>query len=155
MLRRFALPRPTATLIVVPALVALALGFDAWSTSEAREQNQQAIELERKLDASATELRQRYEAKRALINDLVAGRTTLAEATAQFTILNRDRPECVEAIRRNCPGGTDEEKMARNVLGFVDAALSVEPAATRRVVRARLEAELAAMLDPHPSPATE
>jgi len=141
--------------VVVPVLALGALGTEAWIALSAEEQEKQAGEIERELDLGAAELHQRHEAKQALVTDLTAGRTTLAEVTAQFMLLNYDRPACMDIIRRKFPGATDEEKMARNVLAFVDVMLSADPSIDRAAVRARLDAELASMLDPHPSPTRE
>jgi hypothetical protein len=138
---------------VIPVLIVGTLGFDVWNTLEAREQTKEATATEQVLEASAAELRQRHEAKSALIDDLIAGRVTLAEVAEQFMILNRGRPACMEVIRRTCSGATDEEKMARNVIRFAEASFQDDPNAA--AVRTRLEAELAAMFDPHHSPASE
>jgi hypothetical protein len=154
-LSRVSLRRPTVALVAAPALVALVLGIDAWSTMEAREQTREATEVERVLDTNCTELRQRYEAKTAMIDDLIAGRTTLAEVTAQFMLMNRDRPACMAVIRSTWPGATDEEMMARNVIGFVDTSLQGDTETDRAEVRSRLDAQLTAMFAPHSDPAVE
>lgn len=134
-------------MVVIPVLLAIALGIDAWSTAKAHEQDKEAMETELALDTSSAELLQRYEIKHAMIRELIAGHATLAEVTHEFIRLNQARPQCMEVIRRSFPGTTDEEKMARNVLGFVETSLELDREIDRSAVRARLDTELAAMLE--------
>ena len=142
--------------VVVPVLALGALATEAWIATVRRRTGKASGGTR-----TRTGPRRRrtppahFEAKQALVNDLIAGRTTLAEVTAQFMLLNHDRQAAMDVIRRKFPGATDEEKTARNVIAFVDVTLSLGSAIDRAVVRTRLAAELAAMLDPHPSPTRE
>jgi hypothetical protein len=63
-------------------------------------------------------IRQRIEAKEAVVRELIAGRVTLPEATARFMALNQSHPEYLRMIRENYPGSSDEEKTARNVIDY-------------------------------------
>lgn len=147
--------------LLVPALVVLGIGgafaaspawarsvgLDVWNASELAEQEQEAVERKAELAAEDAEICQRIGLKEAVIDDLVAGRTTLAEATARFTDLNQSQPNYMTMIHLGYPGSTDEEKMARNVMGYA-LARAEEPAECERLAH-RLDAELRTMLDGH------
>ena len=80
------------------------------------------------LDLENAEIRDRIAVKEGLISQLLRGQSSLAATTEQFMALNESHPEYLDVIRRSCPGATDEEKMARNVLEFSSPALNAEPA---------------------------
>ncbi len=96
--------------------------------------------VRRQLDAKQEEVRRRIAYKEGLIDRLVDGQTGLGEATAEFLRLNRDNPPCLEVIRQTCPGSSDEEKTAYNVLEYV----RVRPLSADQKARvlARLQREL-------------
>jgi hypothetical protein len=64
--------------------------------------------------------------------------------------INQSRPEYMDLIRVQFPGGTDEQKAAANVIEYTRTRIT-DPDLEARVV-ARLEAELAQMSG---SPAVE
>lgn len=134
--------------LVIP--VAAALTNCAWAKSVGinvlggSQQDELSIETEEShdLDAESAEVRRRIDVKDALIQNLIAGRTTLAEVTAQFLALDENRPAYMAVLRNNQPGATDEEKMARNVISYTHSSLNERSLIQKAVVLARLEAEL-------------
>ena len=146
-------------LLLVPVLVAAGLGgvfaaspawarsvgLDVWNVSALARQQREAVERRAELTAAQAEISQRIGLKEAVVGELVAGRTTLADATAEFLALNESHPEYVAMIRDSYPGSTDEERTARNVIGYA-VMRADNPVEYDRLSR-RLDAELQAMLD--------
>lgn len=145
--------RRLAALAFAPVVAGLAadptlvqsLGLDVWNYRALEREAAEAEAAGRDLTAEAVDVNQRIELKEALIGDLIAGRTTLAEVTTQFAALNEPRPHYQEVIRTHFPGRTDKEKLARSVIEY--ARPRITDAAEDQVM-ARLEAELAEMADP-------
>jgi hypothetical protein len=127
---------------------ARSVGLDVWNASALAREHQEAIEQQRELNVVAAAIYQRIEAKEAIVRELVAGRMTLADATARFKALNAMDQDALRVIRETFPGSSDEEKTARNVieytLGRADA-----PAARARLDR-RLKAEFQALFTAPP-----
>jgi hypothetical protein len=96
--------------------------------------------VRRDLAARLQTTKLRIEYKTHLIDRLVAGDATLAEVTDEFLRLNRGTP-AMGVIRLYCPGSGDEERTARNVVGFVECREL--PADRRAEVMARLGREFA------------
>ncbi len=122
---------------------ASAIGVDVWNLPALKEQLRESTDTDERLNEDRDDVRRRIEVKELIIADLIARRTTLAEATERFTVLNESRPQYLTVIRSKYPGETDQEKMARNVIGF--AQLRVAPA-ERDALNRRLEMELRQML---------
>jgi len=122
---------------------ARSIGVDVWNLPELKEQFHASAAEGDRLTSEDDEVLRRIAIKEAIISDLVAGRSTLAETTERFTELNAGRPEYVEALRDTFPGATDQEKFARNVISF---ALCRAPRDERAALSSRLEAELRQMI---------
>jgi hypothetical protein len=138
----FTLALPPVAAAVSPGWVR-SFGLDVWSLPELHEEVAAAAEQSRELQAEDDDIQQRIVVKEALIADLIAGRTTLAEVTAQFLILNKARPEYMAVIRAHFPGSTDQEKVARNVIDYARPRVA-DPVRREQLVQ-RLEAELVRM----------
>ena len=54
--------------------------------------------------------------------DVVAGRITGEEAHARFLEANRSHPKATENLRALCRGRSDEERTARQLVGYVTAS---------------------------------
>ncbi|VTR91337.1 unnamed protein product [Gemmata massiliana] len=140
-------PRLIATAAVLACFALLAsqttlarsVGADVWNVPELQSQLEESTEKRGQLDAQGDVIMRRIVVKEALIDDLLAGRTTLAEVTEKFTELNAPRAEYQTLIRVTYPGATDQEKAARNVISF---ALLRAPAGARADLAERLEDEL-------------
>jgi hypothetical protein len=149
-------PRIAALSILLAAPVAVAatapewataVGLDVWSIPALQAEIDDQVERERALVAQDDDIRRRIEVKETLITDLIAGRATLTDVTAQFLSLNRAQPHYLQTLRAAYPSPTDEETVARTVLGFVATRMYAEPADRRGEVMARLDAELSRLVE--------
>lgn len=120
-------------------------GVDVWNVPALEEQMRASAGESDRLEAAEEEVHRRIAVKEALVAELLAGRSTLAEVTARFTELNATRPDFVATIRQAFPGVSDHEAATRNVIGY---ALLRAPAADRSAVARRLDAELRQMIAP-------
>ena len=127
-----------AVLAVHPSL-AQTIGADVWNVPALKEQARASEVEEDRLDDEDSEVMRRIAVKEAIVNDLIAGRTTLADATARFVALNAARPQYLHALREAYPGTTDDEMFARNVISFAVARV---PVSQRSELSSRLEGEL-------------
>jgi hypothetical protein len=123
-----------------PALVT-DLGLDFWNVPALQARLDQDVRHHRELDAKDVEVLRRIEIKEGVIADLIAGRMSLPEATTHFKVLNIGRPDYMTIIRAGYPGATDDERLSRNVLAFVEAHLRCRRANDRSIVE-RLTREL-------------
>ena len=135
--------------IVVPVAAALtdhswatSVGLDVLNVPALNDESASETEKMRDLDTESAEIRRRIEVKDAMIQNLIAGRTTLAEVAAQFLALDENRPTYMNVLRSNNPGATDEEKMARHVIDYTFPSLGKESLIQKAAVMVRLEAEL-------------
>lgn len=80
--------------------------------------------------------------KDRLLDDLVAGRTTLAAVADEFLRVDEDDPTVLAATMRKYAGGDDRDKSARHVLDLVRERLP--DGADTSDVLGRLRAEYAA-----------
>lgn len=131
---------PVATVIAKPDW-ATAVGLDVWNLPALREENEAAAEHNRELEEETTEIKHRMEVKEALIRNLIAGRSTLAEVTNQFLELDQERPGYLTLIRGTYPAATDQESMAQNVVAYTWPRLGDEPTTRRFEVVVRLMSE--------------
>jgi hypothetical protein len=104
-----------------------------------KDELRRADELEREREV----IGQRIKEKVRISAQVRAGQLTLLQAAARFRALDRDLGAFPwAAFRRLNPGGTDEERHCREVIGWVAADMAnAEPSRTREVCSA-LEREL-------------
>jgi hypothetical protein len=140
----------SALLLALPAGLAVALYLVPAAREAARFRTQVTALAEEaaEMDGTRDVIRTRAARKRALVDDLIAGRVSLAGATGRFLALNRGDPDYMAVIRSDHPGRTDEESQARNLVANVLTAL--DDPADRARLRARLGGELGEMF---PDPA--
>jgi hypothetical protein len=153
------LNRPTVRrLLFVPAVLAgvvavafaanpawaRSAGLDVWNAAELAREKEEVIEQGRELAAVDDEICRRIAVKEAVVRDVIDGRTTLADATAQFMALNEPYPANLRMIRETYPGSTDEEKTARNVICYTLGR--VDDPDERDWVAHRLQEELQAVI---------
>jgi hypothetical protein len=131
-----------AAVVANPAWSA-ALGIDVWNLPALQEQVEADATRGRELDKLDADVLRRMELKDRLVSDLIEGRTTLADVTAEFIRLNRDRPGYATAIRTTYAGRTDEERTARSILYCASRQLSHLPPTSRAAITTRLENEFA------------
>lgn len=142
----------TVMVMAVNSTWAAAAGLDVWNVPELQREIALAEQHNRALAAADDEVRQHIVAKEQLIDELIAGRTTLVEVTAAFLAINERFPVCMNAIRQHFAGATDFEKHARNVVSFTNARFEGETLSQQAVARARLEAELQQLLQDRANP---
>lgn len=128
-----------AVVLAVHPSLAQMIGADVWNMPALKEQVRVSEAEEDRLDDEDSEVMRRIAVKEAIITDLLAGRTTLTDATARFVALNASRPQYLQALRDTYPGTTDDEMFARNVISFAVARV---PAHQRSELSSRLEGEL-------------
>jgi hypothetical protein len=132
--------RVLIVVLMVP-LLAAATRLDMWSISEMDRELKAENERSHEYEGVTEDSDRRIEIKQELVRQLISGRTTLAEVTAQFHYLNRARPDCMLGLRISFPGKTDEEMMAENVMAYATMQLADEPLSSRLSAEVRLDAE--------------
>lgn len=121
---------------------AATLGVEVWDLPDLHAEDGTGSHLDRDLEFEYSETRRRIAAKEEMIKSLIAGRSSLADVTAQFMVLNDGYEDHMLVVRMLNPGATDKEKMLWNVVGYVNQRLSDLPAWQRLAVNARLQTEL-------------
>jgi hypothetical protein len=140
---------PSARWPALAALVALAalafhptwarsLGVDVWNLPALQRQMRGITDERARLDAAHDDARRRAAARKAITADLAAGRITPAEAVARFS-QRLVPPDQMAYLRHKYPADTDEERVARVVIG---AALQHVAPEDREVAERRWEGEL-------------
>lgn len=100
------------------------------------EQYRRAGQLEREWEA----LIRRQHARQSIIEDLLAGRLSLARAVERFESLNQLPPDCRTALRNTYPCASDTECARRQVGCYLQQALAEQPDKAD-VIRQRLETQ--------------
>ena len=135
------------------ALPAAALGVSAMLFADPSDDRRSDSEIERSAaaadpeqrirDRDTTKAREiyalRFDFKVKLLQQLIAGQTTLNAVAAEFLRLNRDTSSTLLALRLEYPDVADDEAAALNVLDGVIRL--TEPGDRRNAVLARLGAE--------------
>lgn len=84
--------------------------------------------------------------KQQIINELIAGRMELLQATARFQTVHRTTAVSIESATGIPAGVSNGENLCRTVIGWVCLSLSGRPEEAERV-SARLERDLQGHLD--------
>ncbi len=132
---------PTGMVMAINPAWASAAGLDVWNYSRLESRAKEAGIEEQLLTQVDEEIHQRIELKERLVGELIAGKRSLAEVTTRFLALNEGREACMTTIRVICPGRTDEECVARNVVGYALLRMQGTPSEQAVVVN-RLNREL-------------
>src|SRR5262245_21332321 len=89
-----------------------------------------------RLDRLARAAAARVASKSRTVLALVEGRVTLAEAAARFAAINRARPEpCLACLPPPDPGGSEEERLCREVIAWAEAYLRTRDPCLGALVR--------------------
>jgi hypothetical protein len=99
------------------------LGLDFWNVPSLKERMVHDRQIADQLASQDKQVMRRIAVKETIINDLVAGRIGLLEAAADFRALNAGRPAYTLVIRSFYPDMTDDERVCRNVIGYVEAGV--------------------------------
>jgi hypothetical protein len=151
MMSRFPTWGLTALLTAVTVTVVLAAepsGEPTGTDGQPLMSEAECAECRRHLDARQQVVAARIAYKEVLITELVEGRAALADVATEFLRLNREFLPALESIRLQCPGATDEEKHAHNVIGF--ARMRRMPDDRKAELLARLDREFQAIYG-HPA----
>lgn len=130
-------------LLAAHPTLARSVGADVWNYPAIDRQMRDASDEGERLEAEGEVVCRRIAVKEGVVAALLAGRATLADATASFAELNSSRPMAQSTVRALYPGASDREKTARNVIAY---ALDRTPAADRPALARRLDGELRQML---------
>ncbi|MBA4191299.1 MAG: hypothetical protein C0467_25230 [Planctomycetaceae bacterium] len=148
--------RLAAFFLLVPIAASMAhansgasLALDIFRTQDRREELNEEVALCEHLEVVNREVLRRITIKQGLIAELIAGRATLAGVAEQFLVMNQSRPEYMVFIRSTCPGNSDYEKTAHNVIGYAGGELSRLSTVQQFGVWLRLQAELRGLDDSH------
>jgi hypothetical protein len=125
---------------------ARALGLDVWSLPELHEQLAAGAAKSRDFEREGEVVLRRIQLKDRMVDDLIDGRSTLAEIARRFHNLDRYRPGYMTVIRATVPGRTDRERSARNVLSFVAPRVADLTVSHREEVLTRLETEFSSLV---------
>jgi hypothetical protein len=82
--------------------------------------------------------------KSIITDDLIAGRTTLAEAVEQFRALDLTDPAIMATVRLSFPAASEDDSVTLQVIQFVRSALASEPSRQEERV-CRLQAAAGSM----------
>jgi hypothetical protein len=132
-----------AVVLIAHPTLAQSIGADVWNMPALKEQVRAADAEDDRLTSEDDDVLRRIAIKDAIVAEMIAGRTTLADATDRFTELNTGRPRYLAALRDCYPGATDQEKFARNVISFAVSRVAPEE---RAALSSRLETELRQMV---------
>ena len=99
---------------------------------------------QKQLDDEAELAMQRLKAKHAIITEVIADRTTLLDAAAQFRDMNARWPMARQRLEERFPGMSYELALCRQVIEDARSELQQRAPDKEESVVSRLEAELAA-----------
>jgi hypothetical protein len=97
------------------------LGLDFWSVPALQERIARDQQIASKLAARDEQTLRRIAVKETIIEDLLAKRITLLEAAAEFRALNAGKHAYTMVLRSVYPDMSDEERVCRNVIGYVES----------------------------------
>jgi len=93
-------------------------------------------------------VQQSLSTKQQIINELIAGRLKLLEATERFRVAHAAAAACLASATGGVSADADAENMCRTVIGWVCLSLSNRPEEAERV-SASLERELQSEIENH------
>ncbi|HYH63764.1 MAG TPA: hypothetical protein VD866_03605 [Urbifossiella sp.] len=124
-----------------------AANLDVWNTPALRRQVDANRREEARLDGEIADIQAQVRGKERLVEELIAGRITLTDATDQFEAMLAAQPRTANGLRLLYPdAASDRERVARHVVDYSRARLT-DPAERDRL-GARMTMELS-QLFPH------
>jgi hypothetical protein len=87
-------------------------------------------------------LNERLQKKEHVVRRVLAGEIGLLEAAVLFDRINQEPPELDDRMRACIEGATEEEKLCRQVISWVNAIVTTSTDPRERALGLRLEAEL-------------
>jgi hypothetical protein len=123
-----------------------ATGVDFWNLPELYADLEQASRELVILEQRDKDVLSHMAAKRGVVRALRLGELSLFEAAARFGEINTQAPETMTFVRAMYPGDTDEERLCRQVLGWLEVDLWYGDDSNERATLARLQADFEAFL---------
>jgi hypothetical protein len=96
------------------------IGLDFWSVPALKARMAEDRQFASELATRDDRVLRRIAVKETLIADLVAGRAGLVETAAQFRALNAGQHGYAVVIRSLYPNTSDDERLCRNVISYVE-----------------------------------
>ena len=122
------------------------VGVDFWNLPKVEADRENADERRKELFAKQDYLWRLFQINDHIIDQLVYGELSLAEAASRLAELNRDRCGVLTNLREMYPQAVSEHELfARNAIARVEYALQHNPSRAIEV-SSRLDAELRAMI---------
>jgi hypothetical protein len=111
------------------------LGLDVWNTFEEKQQVRNSKECEKEMSAANECVMKRISLKFLITTDLIDRRINLSQATEQFLALNQTEPELMTVTRYLCPAASDQESVARQVIGYARIHLEKRSDPSEEIIR--------------------
>jgi hypothetical protein len=127
-------------------------GLDFWNLPADRAALDEAQVRSEELDHSKHVVQSYAAARFAVVDDLIAGRVSLAGAASEFADLNRQFPGRAELVSGTYPSASEEASAALQAVEFTRKRLRLDPDRAAEVVP-RLEAEYRTRWGGSPAPA--
>jgi hypothetical protein len=119
----------------------------AWASFEEEAEEQALAE---KLERKAVIVQHRLAAKKGIIDQVIDGQISLLKAAALFRALNESPEDCQDPYRLVWRGGSDGEKLCRQVISWTEHQLrgrTGSDGSQATALLSRLEAELQELLE--------
>ena len=127
-----------------------AAGLDVWNAPALRRQVDANLREQARLDGEIADVQAQIRGTERLVEELIAGRLTLTDATDQFEAMLAAQPRTAKGLRLLYPDATsDRERVARHVVDYTRSRMT-DPAERDRL-GARMTTELSLLF---PSPTT-
>lgn len=114
------------------------VGLDFWNFAEYEDALAEDQQLAHQIETESQTVQRSILLRDALIEDLIADRTTLSAVFAQYLELNRSSPDRLRTLRLIFPADSDEDSTFLQIRAFVRVVLAEEPA-RRDSLLARLQ----------------
>jgi hypothetical protein len=137
------------TAVVVTTEWSTSVVFNVYEPETLSDDYRKDLEQANELEARRQEGLRLLEVQEMLVQRLIAGRGSLPEVTKELLMMHQNHPAWMAVIRAEYPGNSDEEKTARNVIGWVAFELSLSNPDKQAEVLARLESELECLVAPN------
>jgi hypothetical protein len=116
------------------------MGLDFWNVPALKARMAEDRQFASELDSRDNRVLRRIAVKEMLIADLITGRASLIETAAQFRAMNAGQHGYAVVVRTLWPDATDDERLCRNVISYVESY--VEPDEDGRALVHRLYEEM-------------
>src|SRR5262249_36345876 len=101
--------------------------YEFWNLPRWNAEIQEMEESNEQLTMESTVVSERIVMKETVVDDLVEGRTSLAETIERFRELNAGNEELLSQLEMHYPNQSDDERLYHNVLDFVRAMGNERP----------------------------